>query len=227
MGVTPVFEADKLSKSYLKGKRIIYALKDACMKIISGEFACITGRSGSGKSTFLNVAGLLDMPSSGTMRFSGMEACFRSSDDAASFRREHIGFVFQKMFLQEHLTAIENVMLPLRYSNRFDEDGRRYACGLLEQLGISDRADFFPSELSGGESQRVAIARALINRPSLILADEPTSELDSESASSVMSIFKEIAKKHSASVIAVTHDLSLLPFCDTVFRIDDGILSLA
>lgn len=222
-----VFEADMLSKVYIRGSRRVCALKDACMKIHKGEFSCITGRSGSGKSTFLNIAGLLDMPDSGRILFSGEEVAFKNADSAASFRRSHVGFVFQKIFLQDHLTAIENILLPLRYSSLPIEKGRKYAFELLEQLGIENRADFFPSELSGGEAQRVAIARSLINSPSLILADEPTSELDSATAASVMSIFKDIAKKHSASVIAVTHDTSLLPYCDTVFKIEDGVLSIA
>lgn len=223
----PFFVAERLSKTFRRGRCEVVALRDASIEISKGEFVCITGRSGSGKTTFLNLAGFLDFPTSGRILFDGEEASFSSTDGMAVFRRRRVGFVFQRMFLQDHLTAMENALLPLRYSGVGRREGEERAAALFEELGVSDRAGFFPPELSGGERQRVAIARALINSPSLLLADEPTSELDSANSAAIVSLLRTVSRKNSTAVVVVTHDPSVLPFADSVYSMNDGVLGIA
>ena len=217
-----MIRGENLTKVFKRGRSVVNALNSVDFSIDRGEFVCITGRSGCGKTTFLNIIGFLDFPTSGDIYFEGKKIAFSNSEDMTIFRREHVGFVFQKMYLQNHLNVIENILLPLRYSKKNYEEGLKKANELLEILEISNRADFFPNELSGGEAQRVAIARAFINSPELILADEPTSELDTKSSSVIMELLRETSDKYDVSIVTVTHDPLVLPYGDRVLYMGDG-----
>ena len=217
-----MIRGENLTKVFKRGRSVVNALNSVDFSIDRGEFVCITGRSGCGKTTFLNIIGFLDFPTSGDIYFEGKKIAFSNSEDMTIFRREHVGFVFQKMYLQNHLNVIENILLPLRYSKKNYEEGLKKANELLEILEISNRADFFPNELSGGEAQRVAIARAFINSPELILADEPTSELDTKSSSVIMELLRETSDKYDVSIVTVTHDPLVLPYGDRVLYMEDG-----
>ena len=217
-----MIRGENLTKVFKRGRSVVNALNSVDFSIDRGEFVCITGRSGCGKTTFLNIIGFLDFPTSGDIYFEGKKIAFSNSEDMTVFRREHVGFVFQKIYLQFHLTVLENILLPLRYSGKNYEEGLKKANELLEILEISNRADFFPNELSGGEAQRVAIARAFINSPELILADEPTSELDTQSSSIIMKLLRETSDKYNVSIVTVTHDPLVLPYGDRVLYMEDG-----
>jgi ABC-type lipoprotein export system ATPase subunit len=198
-----MIELEGVSKTYQKGADVVRALDTVSIRIEEGEFVAVIGPSGSGKSTLMNVIGLLDRPDTGSYRLDGTDVTTFTSDELAVLRNEKIGFVFQSFHLLPKTTARENAELPLIYSDR------PYISGLgqkaLEQVGLGDRADHEPSELSGGEQQRVAIARALVNEPELILADEPTGNLDSKSGLEVMAIFQELNRR-GKSVVLITHD---------------------
>lgn len=225
--MSKLLRMEKVSKVFKKGGLEILALKDIDIELFEGEFVCITGRSGSGKTTFLNIAGFLDVPTSGNIFYLDRPVSFSSYDEMTEFRRNNIGFIFQKLYLQSHLTAIENILLPVRYSSYSLSDAEERALELLRSFGLADRRDFFPFELSGGECQRIAIARALINSPKIILADEPTSDLDNRTSVEVMDILKDISENRKASVLTVTHDSSVVPYGDRVFIMDEGMIRLA
>ena len=217
-----MLKGENLTKIFQRGRNTVNALDSVNFCIDRGEFVCVTGRSGCGKTTFLNIIGFLDTPTKGDLYFEGKKLSFSNSEDMTIFRREHVGFVFQKIYLQSHLNVLENILLPLRYSGKNYDEGTKKANELLEILEISNRADFFPNELSGGEAQRVAIARALINSPELILADEPTSELDTKSSSVIMKLLRDTSDKYNVSVITVTPDPLVLPYGDRVLYMEDG-----
>ena len=217
-----MIRGENLIKVFKRGRSVVNALNSVDFSIDRGEFVCITGRSGCGKTTFLNIIGFLDFPTSGDLYFEGKKVAFSNSEYMTVFRREHVGFVFQKIYLQSHLTVLENILLPLRYSGKDYEEGVKKANELLEILEISNRADFFPNELSGGEAQRVAIARSFINSPDLILADEPTSELDTKSSSIIMKLLRDTSDKYNVSIVTVTHDPLVLPYGDRVLYMEDG-----
>lgn len=209
-----------VTKVYQMGKNRVEALKNANLEVKSGEFVALVGESGSGKSTLMNIAGLLDVPSSGKVCLNGQPVEQMTEDQQAQRRRETIGFIFQSFYLQPYLTAVENVMLPMFFEEGSKKRKER-ALELLELVGMTERAEHLPSELSGGQKQRVAIARALANHPSLILADEPTGNLDSETGFLVMDLLKNLTKRNMG-ILMVTHNTEHLPMTDRAYRIRDG-----
>jgi putative ABC transport system ATP-binding protein len=198
---------------------VVHALRDVSLAVGRGEFVAIVGASGSGKSTLLNVLGLLDRPTAGRYLFDGRDVASLGAAEQARFRNARIGFVFQAFHLLARTSALENVELPLLYSDRASIDGlgRR----ALEAVGLGDRVHHTPSELSGGQQQRVAIARALVNEPDLLLADEPTGNLDAESAAEVVGIFRRV-NEAGRTIVLVTHDPAVAAHARRVIRIDDG-----
>ena len=211
-----------LTKVYGDGASV-RALDGVSLRVDSGEFLAVCGPSGSGKTTLLNLIGTLDRPTSGEVWVNGVNVARLKGDALADFRRENIGFVFQLFHLVPWLTALENVMLPLLPYRRglgFDLEDR--ARGLLEEMGLGGRLEHLPGELSGGEQQRVAIARALVNRPRLVLADEPTGNLDSASGSEVMELLRRSNESHGVTVVLVTHDERVAGYADRVIHLRDG-----
>jgi len=210
---------DQVNKTYRKNSEEVNALVDVSVNVDQGEFVAVVGPSGSGKSTLMNVVGLLDRPDSGSYRLDGGEVESFMPDELARLRNEKIGFVFQSFHLLPKTTAVENVELPLIYCSRSDISG--LGVRALEQVGLKDRAKHLPSELSGGEQQRVAIARALVNEPEIILADEPTGNLDTRSGLEVLAIFQEL-NSQGKTVILITHDPGVASMADRVLELVDG-----
>lgn len=206
----------RVSKSYRRGAEEIHALSDVSIEIEPGELVAIVGPSGSGKSTLLNLLGCVDTPSEGEVRIGGRDTAALSDRDQARLRQSVIGFVFQQFFLMPTLTAEENVLMPTLFSRK-----RRDAGKLLELVGLASRARHRPGQLSGGEMQRVAIARALVNDPKLLLADEPTGNLDTERAGEIFELLKRIARG-GTSVVMVTHNEELARAADRTIRLRDG-----
>lgn len=215
-----------LTKVYGSGRTEVVALSDATMRVRRGELVALLGPSGAGKSTFLLCVGLINVPTKGTVSIGGrlMQDGPRSLGDLRRFRREHIGFVFQKSNLIPFLNAVENVQIVGELVGNSPSVARRRAIELLDSLGVGKRAKNMPSELSGGEQQRVTVARALANRPSLILADEPTAALDSIRGRQVMELFRDVAHEHGTGIIVVTHDQRALDVFDTTYQMEDGVL---
>jgi ABC-type lipoprotein export system ATPase subunit len=215
-----MIELEDITKQYQKGGApIVHALRGVSLAIGRGELVAIAGASGSGKSTLMNVLGLLDRPDAGHYRFDGREVSTLSAREQARLRNTRIGFVFQAFHLLPRASALENVELPLVYSDRADIRGlgRR----ALELVGLADRVAHTPAELSGGQQQRVAIARALVNEPDLMLADEPTGNLDSESAADILATF-EALHVTGRTIVIVTHDAAVAARCPRRIRIADG-----
>jgi putative ABC transport system ATP-binding protein len=212
-------ELKSVTKKFIQGERSIEVLKGIDLKIASGEVCAILGRSGSGKSTLLSLIGGLDLPSSGEIWLDKKNIQNWSDEQRTQFRGKEIGIVFQNYFLVPHLTALENVELPLEILGRPDQQKAR---SLLEQVGLSHRFEHFPKQLSGGEAQRVAMARALIHEPRLLLADEPSGQLDFETGAQVMDLFFELVKNKGVTGLLVTHDLELAKRADRVIRIEGG-----
>lgn len=213
---------DDIKKSYILPGRVVEVLKGITIEIKEGEFLSIMGPSGSGKSTLLNLIGCLDRPTSGKYFLDGIDTNTLSDNELAEIRNKKIGFIFQNFNLIPRLSAIKNVVLPLLYSGIPSEERNKRALELLQKVGLSHRANHLPSELSGGEQQRVSIARALINNPSLILADEPTGNLDSKTGQEIMDIFKSIHKE-GATIIMVTHEKSISEYAERIITIKDGV----
>jgi len=209
----------QVNKTYRKDAAEVCALQDVSLTIERGEFVAVIGPSGSGKSTLMNVIGLLDRPDSGSYHLDDGDVASHTSDELAQLRNEKIGFVFQTFHLLPKTTALENVELPLIYSSRGDISGM--GTQALEKVGLKDRAKHLPSELSGGQQQRVAIARALVNDPDLILADEPTGNLDTRSGLEVLAIFQEL-NRGGKTVILVTHDAAVAEMAHRIVEIVDG-----
>ncbi len=214
-----MIEIDGVHKRYVKDANVVHALDGVSLTIDRGEFVAIFGPSGSGKSTLLNMLGLLDHPDEGTYRLDGRDVSTFGPDELAAFRNAKIGFVFQSFHLLPKTPAIENVELPLIYSDRSNLSG--LAMKALEKVGLVDRASHVPSELSGGQQQRVAIARALVNEPDLILADEPTGNLDSKSGLEIMEILQDL-NAEGVTVVLVTHDAALARMASRRVEIVDG-----
>ena len=214
-----MIELDQVNKSYRKNAEEVRALVDVTVRVEAGEFVAVVGPSDSGKSTLMNVVGLLDRPDSGTFRLDGGDVASFTADELARLRNEKIGFVFQTFHLLPKTTALENVELPLIYCSRADISG--LGARALEQVGLTDRAKHLSGELSGGEQQRVAIARALVNEPELILADEPTGNLDTQAGLEVLAIFQEL-NRQGKTVVLVTHDAAVAAMAGRVVEIVDG-----
>lgn len=212
-----------VKRAYQTGKIEVQALKDISLSIYPAEFVALIGSSGSGKSTLMHVLGLLDRPTGGKMFLEGKEVSALSEDERAILRRDKIGFVFQSFNLLPRLTAQENVELPLIYNNVSQSDRAKRAAEKLALVGLSDRLDHLPGELSGGQQQRVAIARALINNPAVILADEPTGNLDSHSSQEVMAIFSKLHQS-GKTIVLVTHDSQIADFAQRKITIKDGLV---
>jgi len=219
--MTAVIELHDLTKTYKLGDEVLHALDHVTCTIQAGEFVAITGPSGSGKSTLANIIGGLDRPTSGTVLIDGQDLSHVRDRQLSDYRNHHIGFVFQSFNLQGTQTALENVMLPLVFSRMKSKDRKARAHECLEAVGLGDRLKHRPSQLSGGQRQRVAIARALAAKPSIILADEPTGNLDSARGDEIMKLLKDL-NKQGITLIVITHDMSIAKQADRVIQIKDG-----
>jgi len=217
MGWIDLINITDLKKIYYMGKVEVPALRGIDLKIEQGEFVALMGPSGSGKSTLLNMIGLLDTPTSGGIVVDGIDVSFLNDNQRADFRLKKMGFVFQFFSLLMELNSLENVALPMIMDRRKSDR----ASSLLEIVGIGDRADHYPNELSGGQQQRVAIARALANEPAILLADEPTANLDTDSSNQIVELFRELNGK-GQTIIMVTHEPELGEKADRIIKIKDG-----
>lgn len=220
----PALEVVGLQKTYKTGKLEYQALKGVSFSVRRGEFAAIVGPSGSGKSTLMNILGTLDRPTKGEVYIDGIPVAKMNDNEYASLRNSKLGFVFQAFNLVAYLTAAENVELPLIPNGVQPSLRRKKALELLDSLGLEGKGDLRPTELSGGEQQRVAVARALVNQPAMILADEPTGNLDSKSAENVVSILRTISEGRGVTVLMITHNMELTKWCHRIFFIRDGLL---
>lgn len=212
----------EIRKNYASGHVNIPVLKDVSLSIQSGEFCSIMGASGSGKTTLLNILGLLDDCTSGQYLYQGMDVFSLAENRHAEIRNRHFGFIFQSFHLLPRLTALENVALPLFYQSVSKQEARSAAFAQLEKVGLAERAQHRPEELSGGQRQRVAIARALIVRPSLILADEPTGNLDSVAAQEILDLLSRLNRETGVTIAMVTHDVSMSMQCSRRIFLQDG-----
>lgn len=212
-----------LSKSYVMGNIEVNALKAIDLHIPQNQFIAIMGPSGSGKSTLMNILGCLDQPTKGSYLLSKQEVSAMNDDQLAAVRNSSIGFVFQTFNLQARRSALENVMLPLRFSNCTKKEAKERAKSMLMRVGLGDRAHHRPSEMSGGQRQRVAIARALINNPSIILADEPTGNLDSKTSDEIMQLFHQLHDE-GQTVVVVTHEDDIAQHAQRVLILKDGLI---
>jgi putative ABC transport system ATP-binding protein len=217
-------ELTDLHKRYREGDQLHTVLDGASARVASGERVAILGPSGSGKSTLLNLISGIDLPDGGSVRIDGVDVTALTERERTLFRRRHVGFVFQFFNLLPTLTVLENLLLPLELAESADAAAKARAMGLLERVGLSGRTASFPDRLSGGEQQRVAIARALAHGPSLILADEPTGNLDEDLGATVAELLDELVRAQGSTLVVVTHQLDLARRMDRVLRIDHGSL---
>lgn len=217
-----VIKIENLTKVYESGEIAVTALRDVTMTVRQGEFIAIMGASGSGKSTLMNILGCLDRPTEGRYYLEGIDVNEKTDDELSAIRNKKIGFVFQSFNLIPRTTALQNVQLPMIYAKVRAGEREAMALKLLEQVGLSDRAHHLPNELSGGQKQRVAIARALANSPQIILADEPTGNLDSSSSIEIMEIFTRLNRENGNTVIVVTHENDVAEFADRIITFKDG-----
>lgn len=220
----PLIVLDRLSKWFDEAGKRRVVLDNINADFKRGEFVVLLGKSGSGKSTLLNLIGGIDSPSSGTIRFGDQNLTGLDERARTLFRRQHIGFIFQFFNLLPTLTVIENILLPLELNNRADAAGKRHAEELLAQVGLADRAKTYPDKLSGGEQQRIAIARALVHDPLLILADEPTGNLDADTGSQVLDLLDTLTRQAGKNLLMVTHSMDVAGLADRVFSIKEGRL---
>ena len=222
-----MIKLEKLCKSFQRpGEAVLNVLRDVDFSVDEGEFVAIVGPSGSGKSTLMNILGLLDRPDSGEYELQGRSVAQLSVEERARVRNETIGFVFQQFHLLPRTTATENVELPMVYSNQTDSRIREKAMEALCRVGLEERLTHYPSELSGGQQQRVAIARALVNNPGIILADEPTGNLDRQSGRAIMDLFREL-NRNGSTILLITHDDALANEASRVVRIENSRLTAA
>ena len=218
-----VIQIESVTKTYRMGETEVRALRGVSLEIERGEMVAIVGPSGSGKSTLMNIIGCLDQPSSGTYRLDGVDVSQMNDDQLADIRNQKIGFVFQSFNLLPRTTALAQVELPMVYAGK--PERRKHALDALTLVGLGDRAHHRPNELSGGQQQRVAIARALVNEPAIILADEPTGNLDSASGEEIINIFKTLNREKGMTIILVTHDPDIAAQAQRTIRVKDGMLS--
>ena len=219
----PLISIRELRKTYIMGEDVINALKSVSIDIYKNEYVALMGPSGSGKSTLMNLLGCLDTPSSGTYTLNGTDVSSMSDNELAEVRNKEIGFVFQTFNLLPRMSSLENVALPLVYSGMKRDDRLERAEQALSSVGLDGRMQHKPNELSGGQRQRVAIARALVNRPAIILADEPTGNLDSKTSIEIMGLFEEIHKRGN-TVILVTHEPDIALHAHRIIRLRDGLI---
>ena len=217
-----IYKAQNIKKTYVEGKVKTQVLKGVNLEICKDEITAIIGQSGSGKSTLLHILGTLDTPDTGSLEFKGTELLKLSNQKKAQFRNLNLGFVYQFHHLLGDFTALENVMMPLLIANVPVKEAKLKAKEYLQKVGLSHRVNFRQNELYGGERQRVAIARAIVNKPDLILADEPTGNLDAQNAQEVFSIFSHLVKTEHVAVVMVTHDQNLASKCDKIYKMIDG-----
>nr|WP_092069647.1 ABC transporter ATP-binding protein [Dendrosporobacter quercicolus]NSL47542.1 ABC transporter ATP-binding protein [Dendrosporobacter quercicolus DSM 1736]SDL93687.1 putative ABC transport system ATP-binding protein [Dendrosporobacter quercicolus] len=218
-----LLEVKSISKTYGSGEAAVHALKDISFSISQGEFVAIVGESGSGKSTLLNMIGALDTPTSGKI-FIDRKDIFSMKDSSLTiFRRRNIGFIFQSFNLIPELSVEQNIIFPVLLD--YQKPDKKYLEELLMVLNLKGRRHHLPSQLSGGQQQRVAIGRALITRPSLILADEPTGNLDTQNSSDVITLLKEAAKKYQQTIVMITHSRSIAQTADRILQVSDGVLT--
>jgi putative ABC transport system ATP-binding protein len=221
--MAPIIELEEIKKSYYLGKQELKVLKGISLEIFKKEYVALMGPSGSGKSTLMNILGCLDSPTSGKYILNGEDVSKMEDDGLADVRNKEIGFVFQQFNLLPRLTAAENVALPLIYNGTSRKVRTELALEMLQRVGLADRSHHKPNELSGGQNQRVAIARALVNNPSIILADEPTGNLDSKTSLEIMHIFDKIQEEGN-TVILVTHEEDIAEHAHRIIRLKDGII---
>lgn len=221
--MSSIINLDNIQKSYFMGKQELKVLKGITLEIFKNEYVALMGPSGSGKSTLMNILGCLDSPTAGHYILNGKDVSKMLDDDLADVRNKEIGFVFQQFNLLPRLTAAENVALPLIYNGTSKKIRTELSLEMLNRVGLADRSHHKPNELSGGQNQRVAIARALVNNPSIILADEPTGNLDSKTSVEIMNIFDKI-QSDGNTVILVTHEEDIANYAHRIIRLKDGII---
>lgn len=219
----PLCLMEDIKKTYRIGDIDVEVLKGINFTIEKGEFVAIMGTSGSGKTTLMNIIGCLDVPTSGRYILADKEVSSLTDDELSEIRNEHIGFVFQTFYLLPYATVLENVLLPTLYIGSRKDNAEKHAIDLLKIVGLEGRAKFRPNQLSGGEQQRVAIARALINGPELLLADEPTGQLDSKTATEIMNLLVKM-NEQGKTVILITHDATIAGYAKRIIQIKDGII---
>jgi putative ABC transport system ATP-binding protein len=218
-----LLEVKSISKIYGSGEAAVHALKDISFSVPKGEFVAIVGESGSGKSTLLNMVGALDTPTSGKVFIDGKDIFSMKDSSLTIFRRRNIGFIFQSFNLIPELNVEQNIIFPVLLD--YQKPDKKYLEELLTVLNLKERRRHLPSQLSGGQQQRVAIGRALITRPSLILADEPTGNLDTQNSSEVITLLKEAARKYQQTIIMITHSRSIAQTADRILQVSDGVLT--
>jgi putative ABC transport system ATP-binding protein len=219
----PIIRVEHLAKDYFLGTNVVHALRGVTLEVYPGEFVAVMGASGSGKSTFMNLIGCLDRPTGGTYLLDGIDVAELEGDDLALVRNRKIGFIFQGFNLLPRMSALGNVMLPMMYAGVSREVMEQRAFAALSAVGLADRADHLPAQMSGGQQQRAAIARSLVNGPSMILADEPTGNLDSRTSVEVMAILQQL-NAHGITIVLVTHEPDIATYCKRVVRFRDGRL---